>query len=112
MVKAKTKTLTADEIRVAHLPGHTTEAEAYKFVRVGGIYRFVRVNYLCAAHFDMVTREEVAEGKVESAGSIVVSNDWWRWGDYYSSSLRINATPEDDELLTVALGKPMKERAW
>jgi len=97
--------LTVEDLLARHLLGTLAESEIYKFVRVGDTYRFAEIVMIgCPKHCDLV---EEGEGAT-SAGNICVSSDSWRMLQWYSQTLGVHATPEDEEALTALLLRPVK----
>lgn len=71
----------------------------YKFVRVKGEYRFCSLE---DEHKSLVQGWEEAE----SAGTIAVFDEFWRFGAFnYSTSLRMGTDSLDQEKLTDIIGK-------
>lgn len=91
-------TLTADEILAA------TEkvGEVYKFVKVDGSYRFIKLQIYGPVHANMVDKDE----KAEAAGTIMLRPCSWQISDRYSSTLGIGCSgKEEDELKALFSGR-------
>jgi hypothetical protein len=75
----------------------------FKFVRVGGIYRFAELSASQQPeHKDMVAMDEIPE----SAGTIFVRSKDWQMSDSHSMTLKISADARSYDDLTKILGKP------
>jgi len=78
----------------------------FKYVQVGGQYRFVAVTGFGGGHASLVNKGEMAE----SAGMIAVRQDGWKMLDTGSTSLHIPSDRmKDDETFTKMFGKQIEE---
>lgn len=68
------------------------EIKPYKFVKVGGEYRFIEVTFYGPAHKDLVAEDE----EPQAAGTIMLAPDYWRMNDWHSSTLRIGCGGEEE----------------
>lgn len=80
--------LTIDAI----LAATRTTVKSYKFVKVSGEYRFIEVAFYGPAHRDLVSEDE----EPQAAGTIMLAPDYWRMSDWYSSTLRIGCSGEEE----------------
>jgi len=96
---------TIDDLNTKHPVGEKVESGIYKFVRVGGEYRFVEISFHCPNHADMVGKDEEAD----SAGAISVTGNNWRLIDGYSSTLELHCGAGIGEL-TKLLNRPERAR--
>jgi len=96
------KPLSIDDILLAT----TREIKSYKFVKVAGTYRFIEVVFYGPVHRDLVSEEETPQ----AAGTIILAPDYWRMSDWYSSTLRIGCSGEEEtELQTLIDRTPHSE---
>jgi len=75
----------------------------FKFVRIDGMYRFVPPE---GCHADAVKEGE----KAESAGLIGIRDDFWKFLDTWSISLRVGTSIWDVDGLTRLLERPHQSR--
>ena len=81
----------------------------YKFVQVNqGEIRIVESTLHGPRHIDLVNKGEVAV----AAGLVSVFENFWKFADRYSSSLRIGCSDLVIPILTGIIGKPYKEDVW
>lgn len=96
--------LTVDDLLARHPLDEVKEGGLYKFVKVGGVYRFAEVDFSCPKHSDLVQEGEVGE----SAGNIRVTMEYWAMTQWYSTTLKLQATVEDEEALTRSLRRSVR----